>query len=118
MSGKGIGSSRTRTTNERIGQKDQDMDNAAINEHNETTKTTTPEIAMVEQTIEDTTLSSICIQQGLKIVSAGSPVSWLSRNEEHLGLSKVLDQSQDYLFTAGPAGEEDTCMHTCTHLRQ
>jgi hypothetical protein len=32
-------------------------------------KTTTPEFAMVEQTIEDITLSSIRIQQALKIVS-------------------------------------------------
>jgi hypothetical protein len=81
------------------------MDNNAANdEDNQTsTQTKTPQFAMMEQTSEDITLSSICIRQALKIVSgiitesdqvrkelvsplsAGSSVSWLSRNQEPQG---------------------------------
>jgi hypothetical protein len=81
----------------------------------ETTKTTpAPEIAMVEQTIEDITLSSIRIQQALKIVSGIITESDQVRKDlyrryrkDHQfhgypgikntkGLLKVLSQSQDF----------------------
>jgi hypothetical protein len=93
-----------------------DMDHAVNDEDNETTtaKTTTPEFAMVEQTIEDITLSSIRIQQALKIVSGIITESDQVRKDlyrryrqDHQfhgypgiknpkGLLKALSQSQDF----------------------
>jgi hypothetical protein len=97
-------------------QKDQaGVDNNADDGDNETsTNTSTPEFAMVEQTIEDITLSSIRIQQALKIVSGIITESDQVRKDlyrryrqDHQfhgypgiknpkGLLKALSQSQDF----------------------
>jgi hypothetical protein len=119
-------------------QKDQDdMDNNAANdEGNESvTKTTTPEFAMVEQTILDITLSFIRIQQALKIVSGIITESDQVRKDlfrryrqDHQfhgypalknpkGLLKALSESQDFL-SSGSTDERSRGKHACIHVRQ